>query len=348
MASKNGSVLHRLSTPLLEAIESGGLSADQIKAAIESLIGEGHQELFESLKLTSPEMLAEERELRVGFEDRNYRRWKEPFDLLAMLLRMCSEIGEAHSHGGPSSGDPLVFDMLASLHPRGLLVSNEIQCLMRGSFADAALARWRTLHELTVVAMFIVKHGHYAALCYRLSFEFARERAAKQYNEYSERANLSRFSDADISEMSQASEEAAKELGCRLKGDWGWAAGFLASDRPTLYDLECDVGMDHWRPRVRWASQNTHAGYRELMGTLGMSEAKEFVFQVGPSNSGLVDPLHMTAISQMNLTISFLFFPEPNFDRLLMSKVAQVIVDEIGETALVSNCQTADDLDEPR
>lgn len=348
MTGKTSSFFKMFSEQILEAVEGRDLSDDQIAAVVESVVEGSHKGFLEALKEAAPEMLAEEVEQRNEFEAGNGLRWKEPLELLTMLFRICSEIGEAHAHEGPYEVDPLLFDTLARLHPRGLLAVSEVHCLLRGGFADAALARWRTLHEIVVVSMFVAKHGIDAALPYRLNFAFASERASKQYNEYAERANLKPFTSEELSAAAAESAGAEQRLGRRLKTDWDWAAAILGTARPTFFDLERDVGLDHWRPRYKWASQNTHAGYREMFGTLGMSEAKQAVFQIGPSNSGLVDPIHMVAIALMNLTTTFVFFPKPNLDRVVMTKVLQAIVDEIGETALIASRRTAEDSEQIR
>jgi len=71
-----------------------------------------------------------------------------------------------------------------------------------------------------------------------------------------------------------------------------------------------------------------------------MSEAKQFVLQVGPSNSGLVDPIHMTAVSLTQMTTTFLLFPKPNLDRLIFARVLQALTGEIGAVALETEQRT--------
>ena len=42
---------------------------------------------------------------------------------------------------------------------RACQVTDEIICLLENGFADGAMARWRTLHEIAVVAVVISQHG---------------------------------------------------------------------------------------------------------------------------------------------------------------------------------------------
>jgi len=52
---------------------------------------------------------------------------------------------------------------LARLYGRACQIGRKIELLLSNGFADGAEARWRTLHELTVVACFIYKHGEETA-----------------------------------------------------------------------------------------------------------------------------------------------------------------------------------------
>ncbi|WP_224497072.1 DUF5677 domain-containing protein [Bradyrhizobium septentrionale] len=45
------------------------------------------------------------------------------------------------------------------LHARSCQITQEIIWLLSGGFADAAMARWRTLREATAVASLIGEHG---------------------------------------------------------------------------------------------------------------------------------------------------------------------------------------------
>jgi hypothetical protein len=210
-----------------------------------------------------------------------------------------------------------------------------VMCLLRGGFADGALTRWRSLHEIAVVAMFIVKHGHKAAFPYRMSVWFQGLKRAIDYNKHADRGGHEPIGADDLAQINALRDEAEKKLGRVLSDDWDWAAETgIKKGRLTFADLEKDVDMEHWRPRYRWACQHTHAGFTHPTKLLGMSEAKEMVFQVGGSNSGLADPIHMTAISLMQMTATFLSTSKSNFDRLMYIKAIKLLVDEVGEAAV--------------
>jgi hypothetical protein len=104
-----------------------------------------------------------------GFTRRNLRRWRGAFDLLETIWVCCEEMGRNfNQHFRPEAvqTENFVFEAMTSVHAKSLLVTAEMLCLMKGGFADAALTRWRTLHELNVVATLIFREGQELALRY--------------------------------------------------------------------------------------------------------------------------------------------------------------------------------------
>lgn len=55
------------------------------------------------------------------------------------------------------------YNALMVIHGRCLQIFKEVNCLCKNGFADGALARWRTMYELCVVAFFISNNGEEVA-----------------------------------------------------------------------------------------------------------------------------------------------------------------------------------------
>jgi hypothetical protein len=66
---------------------------------------------------------------------------------------------------------------------------------------------------------------------------------------------------------------------------------------------------------------------------LATTEASEPVFAIAQSNSGMVDPLHMTAITLTHVTVSLLL-SRPNIDRTICAKVLMALSDDVGAAAI--------------
>jgi hypothetical protein len=279
--------------------------------------------MLKDLLASAGEMLSAERIERQGFERRTFERWKPSFDHLEMMWRIAQEVGEANARFSETSereDEDFTFNALCSIFPRALLIAQEVLCLLRGGFPDGALARWRSLHELTVTAMFLAKRGEDASKEYLLSFHFSARRAAKQLNSYSDRNQIKELSAAELYEIDQRCKEAERILGRNVVSDKDGEWPAITMSHRTFADLEREVGMDHWRPYYKWASTHTHAGHRLADRLLGLSESDETQYLVGASNSGFVDPLQMTAISLANITSTFLLY-RPNADRIIIADV---------------------------
>jgi hypothetical protein len=231
---------------------------------VKEVTEESASELLNEIKKTASSSLGNLRDENAAFMDRNYARWKAPLDLLTIFIECATELGEAHSLAGPKDFDPAVFEMLALLHPRALLVSREIICLLEGGFADGALARWRTLHELAVTAAFIRKHGAKVALAYKTSFSISKYKAARQYRDFQLRAGLTPLDENLFLVIKEQYDAAVAYFGRKQEGDWDWAAEAFPNRKGIVRfsHIEADVELDHWRPRYRMSSKHIHAEFR--------------------------------------------------------------------------------------
>lgn len=80
-------------------------------------------------------------------------RWGVGIERLRMMLALGLEVGERY-HKGLRKGKPSVLrGTLSHLHARTCQITAEIIALLEGGYANGALARWRTLHEIGVSAI---------------------------------------------------------------------------------------------------------------------------------------------------------------------------------------------------
>ena len=333
-----------LERSLLEAMSdqagADGMEADtfseKFMELFERVRGDCEASSLDGYRENAPALLAEVRAATAGFEARCFERWKPSFDHLEMMWSIAQELGEMHGRAvkaeGSEADDPTMA-ALAHIFPRALLVAQEILCLLRGGFPDGALARWRSLHELAVTAMYIAKHGDMVATAYLLSFHFAARRAAHQMNEYSERAKIGRFSDSELNDFDARCAWAEGILGRKIDKDKDGEWPAITQSHTTFAAIEKDVAMDHWRPRYKWASTHTHAHHRPIDKLLGMSETDHAVNLVGASNSGFVDPFQMTAIALAQLTTTYLL-PAPNVDRMVHTNIMLTLAGEMSTIAI--------------
>jgi hypothetical protein len=323
-----------------QIVADNAMTPEQLSEAAGSIANDVMDQIADQmrkdLRRRAPSTLRNTRRETAGFERRNLQRWRKPFNLIEMILEIAAEVGgKFNTEIRPLAiqEKDYLFEALTHLHARALLVGSECICLMKGGFADGALSRWRTLHELNAVAAFLAKNDKEVALRYLVSFEFQALTAARQMKKYADRSKMDPPTDDEIAAIESRCKAHLNRFGEDIRHEYGWASGVIGKKAPNLLDIEEFTGLDHWRPRFKWASQHTHGGHRPFGTMLGTAESKAPVLLIGQSNSGLVDPLHMTAISLTHITASLLL-SRPDTDRLICTKVLMGLSDDVGREAL--------------
>ena len=269
---------------------------------------------------------------RHDFEERLGTRWGRPISLLRMLLTVARESGDLANTLLRSSEEresAVTAGVLLRLHARACQVTDEIACLMAAEFADGAMARWRTLHEIAAVALFLREYGDPAAQRYADHEVIESARAARDYDECCERLGYDPMSQADLDEIHQAHEDAVAKYGPSFNGPYGWSADALGLKRPTLRDVQAAVGIDHMKSYYRLASHNVHANPKGVFFKLGLLGDAD-VLLAGPSNVGLSDPGQNAAIS-LTQVCSALGTLQPTMDTMVVLTILNRLTNEVCE-----------------
>ena len=264
--------------------------------------------LDKSLMDRAPDMLSRRRKDEANFAARNLRRWREAFDLIEVIWVSCDEIGRNfNQHFRPDAveAQDYVFEAMTHLHAKSLLVVSEMICLMKGGFADGALTRWRTLHELNVVATLVRREGRELALRYLAHAHVQAWKEALVANEDDDDQD-----DEEFETIKVRAEYALAQFGDELKRTNGWACALTGQKYPTFEELEKLAGKTSERSLYKHASLHTHGNHRSPNDLLGMSESEEALLLVGPSNSGMAGPLTLASMSLVRLRC-FLFSCDP-------------------------------------
>ena len=143
--------------------------------------------LFDRLKADTATMLEDRAAIRAGFLERQREKWGTSFDKLRAVVEAAMELGEEFNQQYEQEAakqNDYLFDALRRLHARSCLLANETMWMMEGGFASGAMARWRTLHEVAVIAFFLRQHGQSAAERYLLHDAIESHQAARQYQRY--------------------------------------------------------------------------------------------------------------------------------------------------------------------
>jgi hypothetical protein len=289
--------------------------------------------ILAGVKKDMPSILKAHRKEMKGFEKRLHKEWKKPLDLLETFVTMAFETGadfndkfrkeaaEAQNH---------VFDALTRLHARACQIASEILVLLRSGFADGAHARWRSLHEVTVVASFIKTHGDDVAERYLLHEHIESYKVAELHQKYYAVLRAEPFPEDEYNSIKTLRDELIDRFGTSYKNNYGWASSVLNNDNPNFTDIEKNAGFDHLRPYYKLASHNVHASPKGLMFRLGLLGSAHNLLLAGPSNFGFTDPAQGTLFS-LGLITATLVTTKPTVDNMVMCNVLLKLESEITE-----------------
>lgn len=288
----------------------------------------------ESLIKSTKSMLQEKRKSNRSFCRLNLNRWANAFDVLETHIAICTEAGWRFNNEYRAiavENENLVFDLVVRHHARACQISEEILCLLKAGFADAAHARWRALHEVAATAIFISKHGRECAERFYYHEIIESYKGMLMHQQYESRLQAKGHSLEEIAKCKQERDKLVDKYGKSYADGYGWAAYLFQNSGRITFDLiEKDVNLDHMRPYYKWASQNIHASSKGMRNRLGLCDTKEDLLLAGASSSGMADPAHAAAISLNQITNTLLLL-EPTLDHIITMKIIEDYTTLVGE-----------------
>lgn len=304
---------------------------------IPSEFKEAIKQFLEEIKNNASDALQENNEEIEDFKRRVTNFWKEPLDLLDLLLiysrQMGSKFNKEMSTIAEKEND-YVFLALIRLHAKACLVSQEIAILMKHGYASGAHARWRSLHEIAVTALFIKEHGNEVAERYLNYRHIESYYAMRQYKEHAKKLHYEPLEEEEEENTTSVKNFFVEKYGRSFENPYGWASKELNKPRPNFADIEKSVGVDHMRPYYKMASNAVHADSKGTFFNVGISKSEEEeILLAGPSDSGLADPGSCTAVS-MNLINSTLITSRPTVENLILLNATAMLVNEINDAFL--------------
>lgn len=285
-----------------------------------------------------------------NFSNRLIKHWRNPFRLLSAQIALSGKYGEdmnAWLRDRSFDGKDAVIEAITRLHARATQVALEVQILLHNGFADGALSRWRTLHEVSIVALFIQQEGEETARRYLDHLEVESRDMARFLKRAASKSGHTDPSDEELRQI----EERVRSL-CRAHGDefdayYGWASKAIELKRyksgtgrskkikPTFFDIEEAVDMDRLRPYYKLASGAVHAGPKGAFFKLGLLPRNSNAILAGPSNAGLSEAGRLTAWS-LSMTCTALMMVEPILDGLIWGGVICELGAQAGEAFLIA------------
>ena len=309
----------------------------EMEMMMPDLVEDTARSMLSTIKSEANAGLKADREYRQQFEERLEKHWQKPLELLDLFIALAfeagSEFNDSFRQDAARSKD-YRFDALTRIHARACQTASAILVLLRSGYADDAHARWRTLHEIAVVSMFIGDASQDVAERYLLHEVIQKYKGALQLQRHAKSLNEDPLSQSEFDQLETQRNLLVAKYGKPFKGDYGWSASELGKDRPTFTDIEESVDLEHWRPYYRMASDNTHANSHGAKFRLGLVDHQtDEMLLAGPSNAGLTDPGHSTAISLQQITLALLM-TNTSFDTVVVMRILEELQDEVGDAFL--------------
>jgi hypothetical protein len=301
----------------------------QVPQILEGIAGRLSKSVLADLKSRWPDEQAQQEAEQLGFRQRMEERWGKPLGQLRMLLTMSREWCEwAHKRNESlkKGKRKQLRAILIRLLVRGCQVTDEIICLLENGFADGAMARWRTLHEIAVVAAVISQYGDAIAKRYLDHQAVESKRALDKYSACYKDLGYKPLRAREQKKILKSYDRAIRKYGPAFKTDYGWAALHLNSPKPSFAALEKAAGRAEMRSYYQMGNDNIHAGIKSMYVRLGLMDYDGLL--AGRSNGGLMEPGQNAAHTLTQLSV-LVCFSEPIMDDLVAGDMMRMLRDEV-------------------
>ncbi|MFA5843062.1 MAG: DUF5677 domain-containing protein [Candidatus Gracilibacteria bacterium] len=313
------------------------LSPDSIQKTVKivekNVLSKFSKKIIKKLMRVSMRMLPLQKICRGKFENALYIRWKDPLDLLECLIEFSIVAGEEHKNKLTKTldrnNDYYKKNVLIKIHARALQISNEIFVLLKSGYADGANARWRSLHELAVIAFFLKQNNDEVSKRYLEHEAIKRFKEAKDYKKIYEKFGYLPFDRKEFNKIEKEHDDLIGKYGKEFEymNGFEWIPKIILSNR-NFRELEEYVNFSDFRVFYNLSCNAVHGGARGFYRLGLMNKHQNSLHLVGSSNYGLADPIGNTALSLFYINYC-LFVMEPDFMSIIQMQTMSSYVNEL-------------------
>ncbi len=268
--------------------------------------------IFKKLDSGLDDTLEEHYGLMKQFRERLFETWQCPLKRLDGLLYMCMETVDEVRKDAIQHPYRLTnkLNVTTRLHARCVQVGNEISHLLHGGFADGAFARWRTLHETSVITKFLCQGDEDLSTRFSDYQSVFRLKAATHYNEHNE-LQFPPITAEELAQLNIEQKSVIDKYEPSFAKGGGWASKALGKSANSkadtkFYEIESFVELSYLKNHFSFASQYVHAGIDSIGFKLGTSMSKRDILLTGPSNEGLIEPIQCASLSLTHATTALI------------------------------------------
>ncbi|MCV4285363.1 DUF5677 domain-containing protein [Pseudomonas capsici] len=203
---------------------------------------------------------------------------------------------------------------------RAYNIVGEILVLARAGYADGALARWRSLHEICVIAMFLSKKSDKCAKMYLAHSIIDELRLAEPSYKNITTGTKNASNEKYLNYLKKQKIQLIESFGPAFAKDLGWAAVELGRTKITFRELESIVEMEILRRGYQHANNAIHGGALAALTRISLGMTIEYNDKLSPAFGCEVAMGY--AADSLSILIAELCLETENADLLVMSIVA--------------------------
>jgi len=270
------------------------------------------------------------------FQESNYLLRKEAFDLLETFISTNLEIGtEVITQSKEGTQPDFKATALIRNHSRACLITEEIINLLKSGFPDAALSRWRALHEISAIVFVITTNDQQCAERYLdhgiIDYYKGLVLTKDLKHESDDQISLT----GKIDHYKQLYDQLLSKYGEHYKNPFGWASEVLEHKNPQFTDIEKYSRLSHMRPQYKQASYNIHAGPNGFVSALGSLQLDENIMLRAPSHQGIEGPAVLSCYSLGIITAALLNL-YPSINNMISAELLNGLSDKVTKAFEVS------------
>ena len=202
------------------------------------------------------------------------------------------------------------FRLMPRLAGNACRVAKEINCLLGYGFPEGALGRWRTLHEISLVALLVATNDRSLAERYEAHFVIQDHKIMERSAKLNKNKGIP--PSADLLEIQEEIRAERRRLiekyGKRFKNYYGWAEPEVSGKGnrgPGIDDIEEKLCMGYMRLVYAIASDQIHSNPGSVPWHLDPSEGRHFDRLFGPVTDGLAAPGILTTFSLRDVMLAW-------------------------------------------
>ncbi len=183
--------------------------------------------------------------------------------------------------------------ILKRLFFKAIQIGSEIFYLLKGGFPNGAVARWRSLHEITMTFIFLKRGSNDLIKMYNDYDVVEKYRRTKSVVEHHK--TLGWPSPTEQKEILRLKvEEVKAKYGADFADSYGWTKLILPKGKRSISGIEEYVGFSHMRSQYSYAGDDIHAGVGGINTNHGTSLEENVPNWGGKNIFNFIDPVQFT------------------------------------------------------